>query len=113
MSSERRISKRFTVVNLELLTQGTDYKVGQVVNLSEGGMLVYSNKKFDPDSIQKFSIAFNRTINGQINFDFDARIAWIKEGSPNENKYSMGLEFAQNPEIQNTFVQQMIKVFGA
>jgi Tfp pilus assembly protein PilZ len=113
MNDDRRKAKRFTVVDLELFLQDPEEKIGQVVNLSEGGLLIVTESPFEAASYHQFRIPFNQTINGRINFDFEGRVVWCNPNALDSKKYSVGLEYAENPELQTLFVQQMIKVFGA
>lgn len=112
MDSERRKSKRFQVVDLEVQAAETDEKIGKVVNLSEGGLLMISNKELEPHELERFRIPFSHTVNGEIHFDFSARVVWCYPNSLQASKYSVGLEFSENPELQTIFIQQMIKIYG-
>jgi hypothetical protein len=112
MSSERRKSKRFQVVDLEVHDAETDERIGKVVNLSEGGLLMIADIEMDQDSIVRFRIPFSKTINGEINFEFNARVVWSYPNALQASKYSTGLEFSENPDLQTIFIQQMIKVYG-
>jgi hypothetical protein len=113
MSNDKRQSKRFTVIDLELYMQGTDKKVGRVINLSEGGILAHSDKALEEKAILNFRIPFNRAINTSVYFDFDGTIVWSREVSLDSSLHSVGIQFTQNPELQAHFIQQMIKVFGS
>ncbi|MEK6222044.1 MAG: PilZ domain-containing protein [Chloroflexota bacterium] len=113
MSTEKRQSKRFTVLDLDLYMQGTEKKVGRVINLSEGGMLAHTDEALEEKAILNFRIPFNREINSSVNFDFDGMVAWSRENSLDSSVHSVGIQFTQNPEIQAHFVQQMIKVYGS
>ncbi len=113
MSNERRTSKRFTVVDLDLFSLDPEIQIGNVVNLSEGGLLVYTDDEMETKTIRNFRIPFNETVNGQINFDFKGHVAWSNPNTLNSEKYSTGIEFTENPELQVQFIHQMIKVFGS
>jgi len=112
MSIERRKSRRFQVVDLDVHTVDPDEKIGKVVNLSEGGLLMIADLELVPDSIVRFRIPFSQTINGEVNFEFNARVVWSYPNALQASKYSTGLEFAENPDLQTLFIQQMIKVYG-
>lgn len=112
MGTERRKSKRFMVVDLEVLSGEEEEHIGRVVNLSEGGLLMVSDKELPSHEIIRFSIPFSHTINGEIKFDFDARIVWCYPNTLHSSKFSVGMEFAKNPDLQALFIQQMIKIYG-
>jgi hypothetical protein len=112
MQNERRKSKRFTVVELDIFLQEPEEHIGKVVNLSEGGMLVISGNELEPKKVVKCRIPFTRTINEQVNFDFEARIVWSSPNTLEPSQFRSGMEFAENPQIQAYFINQMVKVFG-
>lgn len=113
MSTERRKSKRFQVVDLDIHSASKDENIGKVVNLSEGGLLMISEIELPREEIIKFRIPFSHTINGEIDFDFNARIVWCHPNTLQTSKFSVGLEFSENPDLQSIFIQQMIKVYGS
>jgi len=113
MQNERRKSKRFTVVELDIFLQEPEEHIGKVVNLSEGGFLVISGNELEPNKVIKFRIPFNRTINEWVNFDFEAKVVWCSPNTLEPSQFSSGMEFAENPQIQAYFINQMVKVFGA
>jgi hypothetical protein len=112
MGSERRRSKRFQVVDLDVQTIDSDEKIGKVVNLSEGGMLMIADRELAQQETIKFRIPFTHTVNGEIHFDFDARVIWCYPNTLQSSKFSVGLEFSENPDLQTIFIQQMIKIYG-
>ena len=113
MGQERRRSKRFMVVDLEVLLAHNQEHIGRVVNLSEGGLLMVADKEIPSNEIIRFSIPFSQTVNGEIKFDFNAQIVWCYPNTLHSSKFSVGMEFAENPDLQSMFIQQMIKIYGA
>ncbi|MEN8241967.1 MAG: PilZ domain-containing protein [Chloroflexota bacterium] len=113
MNTERRRSKRFQVVDLAIHTTDPDENIGKVVNLSEGGLLLVSDVELPNQEVVAFQIRFPHTVNGEINFDFDATVVWCHPNTMNTSKFSVGLQFAENPDLQTIFIQNMIKVFSA
>lgn len=108
----RRRSRRFTVVDLDLFLYPEETHIGQVINVSEGGLLAYVEQDFNRDKTYQFNIPFNRTINGQVNFEFEAEVVWCTTNALDPNKFSLGLKFAKNAALQTHFIMQMIQVFG-
>jgi hypothetical protein len=112
MGKERRKSKRFMVVDLDVYMADGQERIGRVVNLSEGGLLMVAERELPSNEIVRFSIPFTHTVNGEIKFDFNARIVWCYPNTLHSSKFSVGMEFAENPDLQSIFIQQMIKVYG-
>jgi hypothetical protein len=112
MGKERRKSKRFMVVDLDVHLAEGEERIGKVVNLSEGGLLMVADKELPSQETVRFSIPFSHTVNGEINFDFNARIIWCYPNTLHSSKFSVGMEFAENPDLQAMFIQQMIKIYG-
>ncbi|NIW45669.1 MAG: hypothetical protein GWN30_13245 [Gammaproteobacteria bacterium] len=108
---ERRKSKRFSVVNLNLHDKTTEEMVGKVVNISQGGLLTIAYKTYKEGKEYDFFIPFDETINGQVKFEFSARIVWCRPNPLKPGMMSTGLEFADNPKIQTMFIEQMIKIY--
>jgi Tfp pilus assembly protein PilZ len=109
---ERRKSRRFSVVNLDLHEKTSEKLVGKVVNISQGGLLTISENSYDAGKEYDFFIPFEETINGMVKFEFAARIVWCRPNALKPGMMSVGLEFADNPKIQTMFIEQMIKVYS-
>ena len=112
MDNERREHKRFTVTDLDLYLQEEERLIGKIVNLSEGGLLIVSTEELGSGKIYDFRIPFDKTVNGEIHFDFEGEVVWCSQNTLDAKKFSAGLKFTQIPDLQLTFVKQMIKVFG-
>ncbi len=108
MKNERRKTERTTVVNLDLYTQEPQEFLGKVINLSEGGLLVVTDKLLDENLFLNVRILFNH----DIKFDFSIRIIWSEPSTYDKSKFDTGVEFIENPNLQAHFIQQLIKVYG-
>ncbi len=109
---DKRRSPRFTVVDLELYDHETHNKVGQVVNISRGGLLVNASQELITEDTYQFYIPFHQTDDQEVKFPFEGRVVWCQPNLIHNSKYSIGLEFADLPEIQTYFIQQLIKFYG-
>jgi len=109
---ERRKSRRFSVVNLDLHDSATEELVGNVVNISQGGMLTNANREYETGKDVGFFIPFKETVNGEVKFEFTARIIWCRPNALKPGMQSIGLEFSEIPKIQTFFIEQMIKVYS-
>lgn len=112
MNTERRKAKRYSVVDLDLYFQEPQEYLGQVINLSEGGILVLTEEQFEKNQFLNVRFLFDQAFNEKINLDFSVRVAWSSRNPVESPKYSTGMEFSENPELQAQFIQQMIKVYG-
>ena len=112
MNDERREHKRFTVTDLDLILQEEEKLIGKVVNLSEGGLLILSTAELESGKAYDFRIPFDQTVNGEIHFDFEGEVVWCNQNTLDAKKFSAGLKFTQIPDLQLTFVKQMITIFG-
>lgn len=113
MKVERRKSKRYSVVDLDLYYQDPEEFIGKVINLSTGGLLVITEKQFEKNKLLDVRFLFDTTVNEKISFDFKVRVAWSDRSTLHSPKYSTGMEFTENPELQAHFINQMIKVYGS
>ena len=109
---ERRRSTRYPVVDLEIQLKEERTPVGQVVNLSQGGLLVFCEKPLKKGSLHQFRVPFNKTVAGKIHFDFEGRVVWSNINVDAPKMHSMGIEFIKYPTIQSEFIQRMINQFG-
>ena len=110
---ERRKSRRFSIVNLDLYDQSSDRLVGKVVNISQGGLLTIAEEAYETGKEYAFYIPFEETVNGRVKFEFSGRIVWCRPNALKPGMLSVGLEFADNAKIQTMFIEQMIKIYGA
>lgn len=113
MTEERRKFKRFIVVDLKLLSKNTEEQIGQVVNLSEGGLLAVAEDSMERNHIHQFRIPFNQTIYDKVHFDFEGRVIWSKTNSIDPSKHSIGLEFSSITDPQKEFIQKLISALSS
>ena len=111
MSIERRTNKRFSVVNLSLFNRETDVEIGQVINLSEGGLFVVSSMGMGKGQDLELRIPFDNE-GQEINFDVNATVAWCTRESIKDEIYNIGMEFSAHSKEQYGFLKQMIRLYG-
>jgi Tfp pilus assembly protein PilZ len=111
MTIERRTTKRFSVVNLNLFNRETDEEIGQVINLSEGGLFVTATIEMQRGQEIGLRIPFTHE-DQEINLDIDARVAWCTRENLKDEIFNIGMEFAANSKEQYEFVKQMIRLYG-
>ena len=110
---ERRRHERFTVVDLMLYDQQTKKPVGKVVNISATGLLVISTTRYEVGQRVNFSIPFRQAVQGIVKFEFKGEIKWLNPTDDNPSNFSIGMAFAENPELQTMFIQQLVNIYGA
>ncbi|MBN2046097.1 MAG: PilZ domain-containing protein [Anaerolineales bacterium] len=110
---ERRRHERFTVVDLLIYEQETKKPVGKVVNISASGLLVIATTRYEVGQRVNFVIPFRQAIQGIVNFEFKGEIKWLNASEGNPTNFSIGMAFAENPELQTMFIQQLVNIYGA
>jgi Tfp pilus assembly protein PilZ len=110
---ERREHERFSVVDLVLYDQESGRPIGKVVNISAKGLLVISSRKYEVGQILGFFIPFTKTIQGMVKFEFQGEVRWVHPNDQHPLRYSIGMQFTENPELQTMFFQQLVDLYGA
>ena len=109
--SERRKTRRFSVVELDVFNHKTDEYIGKIINLSIGGMLILGEDPLEPGKTYHVKIPFDETVNGRVNFDIETQCVWCTNaiGFP---RYSIGLKFQDNSSVHYTFIKKMVDTFS-
>lgn len=110
---ERRQHERFTVVDLILYEKNAAHPVGKVVNISARGLLVISSKPYKVGEEVQLYIPFKKTVRGMVKFEFLADIRWVHQDDENPTQIKVGMEFADHPELQTMFIEQLVSIYGA
>ena len=110
---ERRQHERFTVVDLILYEKNSTRPVGKVVNISTRGLLVISSKPYKVGEEVQLYIPFKKTVRGMVKFEFLADIRWAHPDDDNPTQIRVGMEFADHPELQTMFIEQLVSIYGA
>jgi hypothetical protein len=108
--TERRRSKRYSTIELDVFNKKNGEKIGQIINLSLGGMLIVSNTPIQDGLVYNLSIPFEDTASGPVDFDIQARCVWCTN-TVLFPKYSIGMEFLDDSPIHYTFIKRMIDAF--
>jgi hypothetical protein len=110
--TERRKTKRFSVVELDVFDKKTDDYIGKMINLSVGGMLILGEEPLQPGKVYHIKIPFDETVNGRVDFDIETKCVWCTNaiGFP---RYSIGLQFLDNLPVHYTFIKRMVDTFGS
>ncbi len=108
MHEKRRVPRKRAPEKVTVYDQATENAVGQVVNMSTGGMLLLSDKPIPVDSVYQFRIALPEPIDGADSLYFGAESLW---GSPamDENYYWTGFQIIDIAESDSRILEILIK----
>ena len=105
---DRRKYRRFSLdFYLQVLDQNTNKKLGSVINISEGGLLVMaSNKPLEQDKVYNLWMEAPLSSGITEQFLFEAKVARVVQ-NPNTGCYECGFEFVTTSS--EDFVVALIK----
>jgi Tfp pilus assembly protein PilZ len=99
-------------VDLELFTQENNQPVGRVVNISLGGLLVYTNVEYGIGEHHAFVIHFLEVDGNSVDFRFNAKVAWLTQEFSAAEEFALGLQFVEHEALQYEFLQKMLHLYG-
>jgi c-di-GMP-binding flagellar brake protein YcgR len=111
-NNDKRRDKRFIILELEVYRQDTGERLGKMINLSRGGMLVMRQAPMEVNFSLGLKIPLNKEVDGQIEFDVEAKVAWYRQNEISD-LYSIGFEFVNLTPEQSELLENMIVVFGS
>jgi hypothetical protein len=76
---DRRRYERVPIKALAVADSRTQENVGALLNLSFGGMLVESEKRFKPEDSSQFRIMLDESFLGSNFFEFDVECVWCED----------------------------------
>lgn len=101
MAIDRRRAKRFVVVDLDLHDQAQELPVGKVVNISDGGLFALADMAYPVGDVRPFFIPVNSLEDEPEMLLFTAWVIWSHPNRLHSNKFSLGLEFIDAPNIEH------------
>ena len=111
-NNDKRRDKRFIILELEVYRGDTGERLGKMINLSRGGMLVMRQAPMDVNASLGLKIPLNKAIDGHIEFDAESKVAWYRQNEIS-NLYSIGFEFVNLTSEQSELLENMLDVFGS
>ncbi len=105
MPIDRRRAKRYVVVDLDLHDDHLEQSVGRVVNISDGGLFAISDRGYTVGEVGKFSIPVQELVDEPVKILFTAWVIWSHPNRLHPEKYSLGLEFIDAPDIKTLLSQ--------
>lgn len=108
---ENRKEKRYLTHSLEVFMRETDEHLGNVLNLSHGGLLISHDDAFEIDSVREFRIPLGHIIIGLSDFEANVRVTWYYQ-NVKSGLFGSGFEFIENTNAQWSWTKAMIDVFA-
>ena len=111
--TEKRRSKRFSVVDLDAYDKETGEHVSKMINLSHGGMLVTGEKPVEVNTLHQLTIPIRQD---ELDDDYKylsvkAKCVWSTK-SVDYTSFSIGFEFLDNTDAQYNLIKNMEKEFS-
>lgn len=109
-TTEKRKDKRYVVEGLEVLRSDNGEKLGRVVNLSRGGMLITHKSSMEINSVFPIKIPLNHSKDGLSDLDVDVRVKWFDRNHAS-GLVGFGFEFVDKSEEKLETLQKIINEF--
>ena len=108
MQEKRKAPRKKAPEKVTVYDRATENAVGQVVNMSTGGMLLLSDNPIPVDRIFEFRISLPEAIEGADSLNFGAESLW---GSPamDENYYWTGFQIIDISEADGRILETLIE----
>ena len=108
---EKRRDKRYLVQNLVVFMRDSDERLGNVINLSLGGMLISHDDAIAVESVLEIRLPLGHGIDGHSDFIADVQIMWLRQNDIS-GLFGLGLQFLDNTEEQRAMIQEIINTFS-
>ena len=108
MNEKRKAPRKKAPEKVTVYDQATDNAVGQVVNMSTGGVLLLSDSPIPVDSVFQFRVELPESIEDTDSLNFGVESLW---GSPamDENYYWTGFQIIDISESDSRILEILIK----
>jgi c-di-GMP-binding flagellar brake protein YcgR len=108
--TEKRKDKRYVVHDLDVQRSDNGEKLGRVVNLSRGGMLITHKSTMEINSVLPIRIPLTHSKDGLSDFDVDVRVKWFNRKHIS-GLVGFGFEFVDKSEEKLETLQRIIDEF--
>lgn len=109
-NEERRLHERVEVRDLKVISTYIGENVGKLVDLSQGGMQIKGNAKFDRNASYKFHIPLDKNTLGKDFVELDAECIWCSQ-EEDEEMYTGGFIFLAESGDQIITIDQIQSKF--
>ena len=96
MNDRRVHRRRYSIMYLKLHDLESDSLLGQLVDMSESGIMIVSAEPLERGKHFKLRMALPEAINGKEYVDFEARMKWCNQDT-NPDLFASGLELIDPP----------------
>lgn len=108
---ERKSERQRLIYFLQVFNQETEKFLGNLVNISPDGMLLFGEQPIEPG--QRYRLRMNVQFLGedQTTLEVEAESRWCKNNT-HPDIYDAGFRLINVPEEQQLLINQLIKEFG-
>jgi len=110
MKDARRQKRKQPVLYLEVYGRVTGEFIGNVVDITTGGIRLYGEKILKPGVIYPMRLVLPQPVKGAGEIEFDGKCRWCKEYRQHTlaGSYGVGLEFRNIPPRSVEIIEQMM-----
>ena len=108
MHEKRKVPRKRAPEKITVYDQATENAIGQVVNLSTGGMLLISDHPIPVESVFQFRVALPGPIEGAVSLNFGAESLWDSPAM-DENYYWTGFQIIDISESDSRILEILIE----
>ncbi|MBW8009683.1 MAG: PilZ domain-containing protein [Chloroflexi bacterium] len=109
--TEKRKEMRHLVKALEVFQKASGERLGRLVDLSLGGMLITHKTTMELNAEFPIIIPLNHSKNGLDDFEADVQFRWFSQYNQT-GLFGFGLEFLDNTDEQRRLLQGIIDEFS-
>lgn len=111
LGDENRRDKRYLVWKLEVFAKESNELIGNVINLSQGGMLMAHSDAIAVGSKFKIKVAAGNASDGPSGFTAKVQVKWFRKNEIS-GIFGSGLEFLKSTKKQRAKIQEMINAYA-
>lgn len=111
LKHENRKDERYLVWKLEVFSKETNELLGDVINLSLGGMLMAHKDAIAVDSVFKIKIAASQGSNGPSDITAKVQVKWFRQNEIS-GLFGSGVAFLKNTKKQRQKIQEIINAYA-
>lgn len=111
MSDRRTLHRRHLIYYLKVFEQGSDILLGHLVDITEEGLMIVSEKSMEEGKFLKMRMQLPREIDGNEYIDIDARSMWCRKDA-NPSLFGVGFKFEYVDADSRQIIFELIHEFG-
>lgn len=103
VSPRKRVNEKIQVRDLN-----TDELIGNLVNISAGGLMLLSEIPLTPNRLFQFSLSLPAPINGITVIEFGAECLWVQDDTETSGPCWAGFQIIDISDLGTTLIEQLI-----